>query len=212
MSFGLSKGLEKRLTVVRYAVVSEYHGSKKQLHRYPPMISPPACPMSKPLPQAQRYRNPVRQVIHSNLLRPRRAYRRFADGVQIANCHSMPTVHSLPTATQLANGVQVANCHSLPAATELASRHRACQRYTACQLPHSSLMVYRSPTATACQLPHSLPATTQLANYHTACQLPHSFPAATGLTNGIQLANCHSLPAATELANGIQLANCYTAR
>jgi ankyrin repeat protein len=36
---------------------------------------------------------------------------------------SLPTVHSLPTATQLAtqfaNDVQIANCHSLPAATEL---------------------------------------------------------------------------------------------
>ena len=27
--FGLSKGLEKRLAGVRYAFVSEYHGSKK---------------------------------------------------------------------------------------------------------------------------------------------------------------------------------------
>src|SRR5271155_4327105 len=34
---------------------------------------------------------------------------------------SLPTVHSLLTATELANGVQIANRHSLPAATELAN-------------------------------------------------------------------------------------------
>jgi len=57
---------------------------------------------------------------------------------------SLPTVHSLPTVTQLANDVQITNCH------------RACQ-------PPQSL-----------QTVHSLPTTTQLANgiqltnYHAA--------------------------------------------
>jgi hypothetical protein len=44
------------------------------------------------------------------------------------------------------------------------SCHRACQRYIACQLSPSSLMMYRSPTATAYQLPQSLPAAAQLAS------------------------------------------------
>ena len=38
---------------------------------------------------------------------------------------------------------------------------------TACQLPHSWLIVYRSPATTACQLP-------QVTNCHPACQLSHS--------------------------------------
>jgi hypothetical protein len=100
------------------------------------------------------------------------------------------------TATQLAHGhiacprPQLATCHRayqrytachLPHTDrqppQLTSCHRACQRCTACQLSHSSLMVYRSPTNTACQLPHS-----SLIVYRspttTACQLP-------------QVTNCH---------------------
>src|SRR5205085_226003 len=53
---------------------------------------------------------------------------------------NLPTVHSLPTVKQLANDVQITDCHSLPTATELTSRHRACQ------------------------LPQSMPAATELAS------------------------------------------------
>ena len=52
--------------------------------------------------------------------------------------------------------------------------------YTACHLPHSSLMVYRSPTTTAYQLPQSLPTV-------------HNLLTATELANGTQIANYHSL-------------------
>src|ERR1700733_67508 len=69
---------------------------------------------------------------------------------------SFPTVYSLPTATacqlpqslpaatEPANGTQLANCRTARQLPQLASYHRAFQRYTACQLPRSSLMVYRS--------------------------------------------------------------------
>ena len=96
---------------------------------------------------------------------------------QLSHCHTAyPLPHSLPTATQLAH------CHTAR------QRYIARQQYTACQLLHSSLMVYRSPTATAYQLPQSLPTV-------------HSFPTVTQLANGIQITNCHSLPTATELAS-----------
>jgi hypothetical protein len=65
------------------------------------------------------------------------------------------------------------------------SCHRACQQYIACQLSHSSLMMYRSPAATAYQLPQSLPAAAELASRHRACQPSQSLPAAT------ELASCH---------------------
>src|SRR5271155_1811287 len=149
-----------------------------------------ACQLPQSLPAttelASRHRACQRytacQLSHSSLM----VYR-SPTAIACQLQQSLPTVCSLP---QLANGVQIANCQSLsattelvshhracqppqslPATTELASHHRACQRYTACQLPHSSLMVYRSPTATAYQLPHS-----SLMVYRSptaiACQLP----------------------------------------
>jgi hypothetical protein len=88
-----------------------------------------ACPLSHSLPTA------IQLAIAT----------RFANGMQLTNNVQVANRHSLPIATQLANGVHCL----LP---QLTSCHRGCQRYTACQLPHSSLMIYRLPTV------HSLPS------------------------------------------------------
>jgi hypothetical protein len=57
--------------------------------------------------------------------------------------------HNSPPTTQLASDIQLANGIKLVNGIELAHCH------TACPPPRSSLMVYRSPTATAYQLPQS---------------------------------------------------------
>jgi hypothetical protein len=88
------------------------------------------------------------------------------------------TATSLPSTTQLTSSIQLAKCHT------------ARQRHTACQLlqslptvyslplPHSSLMVYRSPTAT------------HLANCYPTCHLSPRL---------LQIIHCHSAPSPTNL-------------
>jgi hypothetical protein len=61
------------------------------------------------------------------------------------------------------------HCRTAYQLQQSTSCHRACQRYIACQLSPSSLMMYRSPTATAYQLPQSSPAAAELASRHRAC-------------------------------------------
>src|SRR2546421_5716561 len=86
----------------------------------------------------------------------------------------------------------------LPTATGLVNCHRAWQRYTAYQLPHNSLTVYSSATATACQR-------------YTACQLPHSslivYSSATATAYQLpqSLPTVYSLPTATLTAVGCSL-------
>jgi hypothetical protein len=118
---------------------------------------------------------------------------RWATGLRQhrVGCQAAPTACPLPHISLAIYSSPAV--YSLPTATKLASCHRACQRYIASQLSHSSLMVCRSPTATArqryiasqpshsslvvcrsptataCQLPQSLSAATELASRHRAC-------------------------------------------
>ena len=86
--------------------------------------TPTACPLPHSLPTATHLASDIYLTSGAN-------------GIELAHCHiacSLP--HSLLTATQLANGFTDRQLQ------RLTSCHRACQ------LSYSSLMMYRSPTAT----------------------------------------------------------------